>query len=98
MARATKAEIAGRIEEIVPLLLDGLRVREIRASSPARQAGAHRSQRLSSSATWRRPTARSQARPAIDRSREVASARLRYERALARSAAGRRRREPTSPP
>jgi hypothetical protein len=87
MARATKAEIAGRIEEIVPLLLDGLRVREIRAVVARKTSwGA-----AISEAQLKRYVAAAHREitgsPCLDRSAEVAKARLRYERTLARSAA-----------
>jgi hypothetical protein len=87
MARATKAEIAARIEEIVPLLLGGLRLREVRAL-------------LGRKTTWGAQISEAQLKryvaaahqqiagcAAIDRPREIAVARLRYERALVRAAA-----------
>jgi hypothetical protein len=87
MARATRAEIAARIEEIVPLLLDGLRLREVRALLGRKTTwGAQISE-----AQLKRYVAKAGEQIAgsavIDRPREIAAARLRYERALARAAA-----------
>ena len=87
MGRATKAEITGRIEELIPLLLDGLRTREIRAYLTAKSTwGA-----VVSEAQLKRYLAKGRRRiasaAAIDRSREIGAAKLRYERALARAAA-----------
>jgi predicted DNA-binding protein (UPF0251 family) len=87
MGRATKAEITGRIEELIPLLLDGLRLREIRAYLEAKSAwGA-----VVSEAQLKRYLAKARRRiaeaAAVDRTREIGAAKLRYERALARAAA-----------
>jgi hypothetical protein len=87
MTRATKTETAVRIEELIPLLLDGLRAREIRAYLAAKSAwGATLSE-----AQLKRYLAKARRRiaqaAAIDRSREIGAAKLRYERALARAAA-----------
>lgn len=87
MPRATKAEIAARIEEIVPLLTDGLRLREIRLWVARKTTwGAQISE-----AQLKRYVARAheqiRASAQIDRSREIGHAKLRYERALARAAA-----------
>ena len=87
MARATKAEIASRIEEIVPLLLDGLRLREIRpllARKTGWGAAISEAQLKRYVAAAHRQIAGS---PCLDRSAELAKARLRYERTLARAAA-----------
>ena len=87
MTRATKTETAARIEELIPLLLDGLRTREIRAYLTAKSTwGA-----VVSEAQLKRYLAKGRRRiasaAAIDRSREIGAAKLRYERALARAAA-----------
>ena len=87
MARSTKAEIAARIEELVPLILDGLRAREIRIWAAAKTTwGSQISQAQLKRylAMARRQISRS---AQIDHPHEIAVAKLRYERALARAAA-----------
>lgn len=87
MTRASKVEIAARIEELIPLLLDGLRTREIRAYVLAKTNWGP----LVSEAQLKRYLAKARGKIAqaakIDRSREIGAAKLRYERALARAAA-----------
>jgi hypothetical protein len=87
MTRASKVEIAARIEELIPLLLDGLRTREIRAYTTAKTNWGL----LISEAQLKRYLTKSREKIAqaakIDRSREIGAAKLRYERALARAAA-----------
>jgi hypothetical protein len=87
MSRASKAQLAARVEEIIPLLLDGLRLREIRAYTEQKSPWGQ----LVSESQLKRYLAKARARIAaeaeIDRAREIGAAKLRYERALARSAA-----------
>ena len=45
MAKATRAEVARRIEDIVPLVIDGFSFREIRAWTLANTRGVPRSPR-----------------------------------------------------
>jgi uncharacterized heparinase superfamily protein len=87
MSRASKLAIEARIEELVPLLLDGLRSREIRAYVSAKTSWGP----LVSEAQLKRYLGKARrkiaAAASIDRSKEIGAAKLRYERALARAAA-----------
>jgi hypothetical protein len=87
MGRATKAEIAARIEVIVPMILDGLRLREIRLLVAAKTTwgGQISEAQVKRYVTKAQVEIRSSSQ--IDYPGEVATARLRYERALARAVA-----------
>jgi hypothetical protein len=86
MSRASKLAIEARIEELIPLLLDGLRLREIRPYLAQKCPWAA----TISEAQLKRYLAAARERIAsaakIDRNRETGAAKLRYERALARAA------------
>jgi hypothetical protein len=86
MSRATKTAIEARIEELVPLLLDGLHRREIRAYLAQKNAWGQ----SISEAQLKRYLAKARekiaAAASIDRAREIGAAKLRYERALLRAA------------
>ncbi len=87
MAKATQAEIAARIEEILPLVIDCLSLREIRAYTRAKTSWG----REISTAQLKRYLARARqtmrAQAPIDHSYEFMAAKLRDERTLARAAA-----------
>ena len=87
MARATKAEIAARIEELVPLILDGLRAARDphlggRQDDLGRADLAGPAEALPGDGPPPDQSQRPDRPPA-----EIAVAKLRYERALARAAA-----------
>jgi len=87
MARATKAEIARRIDELRPLVVECLSLREIRAATVKGTSwGASVSEAQLKRYVAR---AREQMRDAavIDRQQEIGAAKLRYERIIAKSAA-----------
>jgi hypothetical protein len=79
MSRASKLAIEARIEELVPLLLDGLRSREIRAYVSAKTSWGP----LVSEAQLKRYLGKARrkiaAAASIDRSKEIGAAKLRYE-------------------
>ena len=77
----------GRIEEIVPLLLDGLRLREIRAWVDAKTTWGAADLRGPAQALRGRCRRQIAGRGRDRPPREIAVAKLRYERALARAAA-----------
>ena len=87
MKRATNAEIATRVEVIVPLILDGFLLREIRLLVANKTTWGGQI----SEAQLKRYVAKAQEKVSssaqIDFPREFATAKLRYERALARAAA-----------
>ena len=87
MARATRAEIGRRIEELLPLVIDCLSLREIRAFTQVKTNwGALISEvQLKRYIARARQTMRSQA--PVDHSYEFIAAKLRGERALARASA-----------
>lgn len=88
MAKATKAEIERRLEELMPLVVDCLSLREIRAFTLAKTEWG----RKISEAQLKRYLARARktirARAPIDHTYEFMAAKQRDERALARASAG----------
>jgi len=87
MARATKAEIARRIEEVRPLVVECLSLREIRTStvkgtSWGAQVSLSQLKRYVAAAQ-----AQIKAAALIDREREIGAAKLRCERIIAKAAA-----------
>jgi precorrin-4 methylase len=88
MAKATQAEIARRIEELLPLVIDCLSLREIRAFTQAKTNWGQ----LISEVQLKRYLARARktirAQAPIDHTYEFMAAKHRDERALARASAG----------
>lgn len=87
MSRASKAQLAARVDEIIPLLLDGLRLREIRAYTEQKSPWGGQLSEAQLKRYLAKARARIAAEAEIDRAREIGAAKLRYERALARAAA-----------
>lgn len=87
MARASKAEIARRIDEVRPLLVECLSLREIRAAT-VKGTGWGASVSLSQLKRYL-AAAREQIKEAakIDREEEIGAARLRCQRVIAKAAA-----------
>jgi hypothetical protein len=88
MAKASKAEVARRIEELMPLVVDCLSLREIRAFTVAKTAwGPTISEaQLKRYIARARQTIRAQA--PVDHTYEFMAAKHRDERALARASVG----------
>ena len=87
MSRASRQEIEERIEQIIPLLLDGLRPAEIHRLLANRYEWAVEISRAQFDRYLALARARIAAQAKIDRAYEIGAARLRNERIMARAAA-----------
>lgn len=86
MTKASSVEINRRIEELVPLLTDGLTLREIRAYTQAKTDWGQLISEVQLKRYLRRARAEMRSTD-IDATYELRAAKLRCERTLARSAA-----------
>ena len=87
MAKASRAEVARRIEELVPLVIDCLAFREIRAWTLAKTDWGPQLSEVQLKRYVARARQRMRTQAEIDHRYELAAAKLRNERALARAAA-----------
>jgi hypothetical protein len=87
MAKATAAAIDRRIGELVPLLTDGMTLRQIRAYTLANCDWGPLVSEVQLKRYLQRARLEIRAAAAIDRAYELALAKLRYERTLTRAAA-----------
>jgi hypothetical protein len=86
MAKASRAEVARRIEDIVPLVIDGFFFREIRAWTLANTPWGSQISEVQLKRYAARAKIVMRAAAKIDLAYEVAAAKLRNERAITRSA------------
>lgn len=86
MAKASRAEVARRIEDIVPLVIDGFFFREIRAWTLANTPWGSQISEVQLKRYKARAKIVMRAEAKIDHAYEVAAAKLRNEAALKRSA------------